>query len=116
MKKAKPAAREECQAMTADTLPEALERVYDQALNAAYSGKEESFDERFTPAHRAALLAVYRAGQEAQRLEDWKAVNALIRPGNLGGNGCDQTAQRNGIILAANTLFPPLPEPPQEDG
>lgn len=36
--------------------------------------------------------------------ECWEAVNALIKPGDLGGNGCDKTAERNGLILAANAI------------
>lgn len=48
--------------MTADTLPEALERVYSEAFNASQDADET------TDAHdarRAALLAVYRAGQQS---------------------------------------------------
>lgn len=36
----------------------------------------------------------------------WERVTALIKPGKLQGNGVDQTAKRNGIILAANTILP----------
>lgn len=35
----------------------------------------------------------------------WETISALIKPGELSGNGCDKTAERNGLILAANTLF-----------
>lgn len=35
----------------------------------------------------------------------WETVNALIKPGQLQGNGWDKTAERNGIILAANALL-----------
>lgn len=31
-------------------------------------------------------------------------IDSLIKPGELQGNGCDETAQRNGLILAANAL------------
>lgn len=34
----------------------------------------------------------------------WKEIDALIRRGELSGNGCDQQAERNGIVLAANKL------------
>lgn len=37
--------------------------------------------------------------------ECWEAVNAMIVHGPLDGNGCDPSAQRNGVILAANKLF-----------
>ena len=31
-------------------------------------------------------------------------IDKWIKPGNLQGNGCDDTAQRNGLILASNLL------------
>jgi hypothetical protein len=37
--------------------------------------------------------------------ECWDAINGMIQPGTLQGNGCDQTATRNGIVLAANKIF-----------
>jgi len=48
----------------------------------------------------------------------WDAVNALIKEGPLPGNGWDKQAERNGLILAANTIaslpgvrtIKPLPE------
>ena len=45
--------------------------------------------------------AGYARGLQVSR----DAVNALIVPGELPGNGCDLHAQRNGYIIAANTLF-----------
>ena len=33
------------------------------------------------------------------------AVNGLIKQGPLPGNGCDEQAQRNGIVMAHNALF-----------
>jgi hypothetical protein len=44
-----------------------------------------------------------------ERRKCWEEVNALIQPGRLSGNGCDETAQRNGIILAANHLCRDVP-------
>ena len=38
------------------------------------------------------------------------AVNVCITKGPLPGNGCDQTAERNGLILAFNCLSKLLPE------
>ena len=32
------------------------------------------------------------------------AINDHIKHGPLSGNGCDKTAERNGMILAFNTL------------
>jgi hypothetical protein len=39
-----------------------------------------------------------------ERRKCWEEVSALIQSGPLPGNGCDETAQRNGLILAANHL------------
>jgi len=35
----------------------------------------------------------------------WEEINALIKQGDLPGNGCDESAVRNGLILAANLLM-----------
>ena len=40
-----------------------------------------------------------------ERSKAWRTVNKLIEPGDLGGNGCDNNATRNGIILSANALM-----------
>lgn len=37
--------------------------------------------------------------------ECWGQINSCIKPGRLPGNGCDETAERNGIILATNILM-----------
>lgn len=37
--------------------------------------------------------------------EAWDAVNAIIKPGRLPGNGTDRCAERNGMILAANVIM-----------
>lgn len=34
----------------------------------------------------------------------WNILTAMVSPGVLQGNGCDETAKRNGIILAANAI------------
>ena len=34
----------------------------------------------------------------------WELVNGHIRTGELPGNGCDETAHRNGLILATNII------------
>ena len=57
--------------------------------------------------HKIVSEAMRRHAQEAvmkERKEAWEAVQKWITPGDLQGNGCDQTAQRNGMILAANIL------------
>lgn len=40
-----------------------------------------------------------------ERRKCWQRINAMIVPGELGGNGCDRLAQRGGLILAANALL-----------
>jgi len=42
---------------------------------------------------------------EKEREDAWEAVNALIVPGKIGGNGLDPSAQRGGIVLATNVLM-----------
>ena len=54
------------------------------------------------PASRAVVIAERRAA--------WEAITAHIKTGQLQGNGCDETAQRNGLILAANLLRERLDE------
>ena len=60
--------------------------------------REEETGHWYSPAAVREMLA-------ADRQAAWDAVDAWIKPGALGGNGCDQTAQRNGLILAANVLM-----------
>jgi hypothetical protein len=43
--------------------------------------------------------------REAVIRECWDAINKYIKPGMLPGNGCDESAQRNGMILASNVLM-----------
>ena len=44
----------------------------------------------------------------------FEAVNAMIKTGDLGGNGLDKNAERNGLILAANAIAA-LIHPPHEN-
>ena len=56
----------------------------------------------------SAKIAVEDAIQESRRQalqECWEKVNSIIKQGTLPGNGCDETAQRNGLILATNTIM-----------
>ena len=39
-----------------------------------------------------------------ERKRIWDEINKHIKPGKLQGNGWDDTAQRNGLILAANII------------
>jgi hypothetical protein len=65
--------------------------------------------------HMASMAhALYRAiaalgekgcAREAVIRECWDAINKYIKPGTLPGNGCDESAQRNGMILASNVLM-----------
>ncbi len=40
-----------------------------------------------------------------ERRRCWEQINAMIVPGPLSGMGIDPSAQRNGLILAANSLL-----------
>jgi hypothetical protein len=51
------------------------------------------------------IEAFYKLAVEKERKDAWEAVNALIVPGDIGGNGTDPSAQRGGIVLATNVLM-----------
>ena len=57
------------------------------------------------PALKAAHAAAATAARNDALEEAWQAVNALIVEGELPGNGCDKTAQRNGYVMAANVIM-----------
>lgn len=40
-----------------------------------------------------------------ERRKCWERVNKWIIPGPLPGNGTDRSAQRNGLVLAANLIL-----------
>ncbi len=47
--------------------------------------------------------------------DGWTAITAMVKPGPLPGDGSDKTAERNGLILAANVLAEMLrSDPPQK--
>lgn len=50
------------------------------------------------------LESAYERGRSDERREAWESVKSMIVMGQLQGNGRDKTAERNGIILAANRL------------
>ena len=49
--------------------------------------------------------SVWDAFRQDERQKCWDEINAWIKPGELQGNGCDQHAQRNGMILASNIVM-----------
>ena len=51
------------------------------------------------------------AAVAAERQAAWDSVSRWIKPGDLGGNGYDNNAQRNGMILAANVLMERIERP-----
>jgi hypothetical protein len=59
---------------------------------------------------------VQRFAAGATAVDCFAVVNALIKPGDLGGNGLDKNAERNGLILAANAIAALLHPPPVEPG
>lgn len=52
-----------------------------------------------------AYAAGVEAGRKTERQECWDAINKWIKRGDIPGNGCDETAQRNGMILASNLII-----------
>lgn len=48
------------------------------------------------------LIAEHKA---AERQVCWDEVNSAIKTGPLPGNGCDETAQRNGLVMASNIIM-----------
>ena len=42
--------------------------------------------------------------RKMERDRCWHEVNKYIRTGDLGGNGTNKNAERNGIILATNII------------
>ena len=52
-----------------------------------------------------AYAAGIEAGRKIERSECWDEINRHIKRGKLDGNGCDATAQNNGMVLAANLLM-----------
>lgn len=49
-----------------------------------------------------------KVGEHYGRIDEAKLIldriNQYIKPGELSGNGCDETAQRNGMVLASNIV------------
>lgn len=44
-------------------------------------------------------------GRQLERDECHRAIMACVREGELQGNGCDELAWRNGLIMAANAIM-----------
>lgn len=44
------------------------------------------------------------AFRQDERRKCWDQINAHIKHGELPGNGMDQTAERNGLVLACNIV------------
>ena len=40
-----------------------------------------------------------------ERNKLWCEINKYIKDGDLGGNGTDKNAERNGMVLASNIIF-----------
>ena len=40
-----------------------------------------------------------------ERKKIWNEISRQIKFGDLGGNGCDKNAERNGLILASNIIY-----------
>jgi hypothetical protein len=82
-----------------------------------HSKDEQTLIDRAVRLERYVLDGDAPAFRRAVIEECWGSVDALIVRGELSGNGCDDSAQRNGIVLAANALHSMLnakdEKPPQ---
>lgn len=67
--------------------------------------KSDSFAAFSDKSMQAYGEACARAAVLAEREATLAAVNALIKDGPFKGNGWDDLAQNNGVILAANLLY-----------
>lgn len=81
----------------ADTMVERVARVIYETHGFAHGWDHPALNEAWKPLctkqARAAIVAVH------------DELSKLIVTGQLQGNGCDKTAERNGIIRACNHLF-----------
>jgi hypothetical protein len=78
----------------------AIEKA-DRAFNAKrYSQPAHKRERWFNDAKQKHSAALATAAMKVC----WQIVNGMVARGELPGNGCDQMAQRNGIVLAANRL------------
>ncbi len=77
-----------------------------QVLRDSYTvGGEWPESEAETREYYEGLLSLAGELRAASACNCWQRVNALIKQGDLPGNGCDETAERNGLILAANAIL-----------
>ena len=74
-------------------------------LNDLLSDSECAYFLDMPGSYRDMLRACFKAGAARERQACWDEVNKLIVPGELQGNGCDDAAQRNGLILASNLIM-----------
>lgn len=42
--------------------------------------------------------------QRSERRRMWEAISKQVKPGSLQGTGQDETAKRNGLLLAMNII------------
>ena len=50
------------------------------------------------------LDAMFKMGRQQERESIVRKLNGLVKTGPLLGDGFDKTAERNGLILALNTI------------
>lgn len=77
----------------------------DEELTAIYNEANGLDPKRHNPITTERIFAAMRAAMATECEACWNAINAHIKPGVLPGNGLDQQAQRNGMILASNIVM-----------
>lgn len=85
------------QAKAAEVLEAAAAAIRDLKTDHVYAGPPLSEDD-------LQRLSTQLQSETATAQTAWDAVNSLIKEGALPGNGWDKTAERNGLILAANVI------------
>lgn len=73
-------------------------------FEAWYGFEEWAADRVMNGMEKAFARAAWKAATEATREDCWNEINAAIRKGPLPGDGWDQSAERNGLVLASNIV------------
>ena len=77
----------------------------DEELTEIYNAANGLDPKRHNPITTERIFAAMRAAMAEERMKCWNEINAAIKQGTLQGNGCDDSAQRNGLVLASNIIM-----------
>ena len=77
----------------------------DEELTEIYNKANGLDPKRHNPITTERIFAAMRDAMTEERMKCWNEINVAIKAGPLQGNGCDDTAQRNGLVLASNIIM-----------